>query len=101
MIGVRRASLLLMIAVALSAVCAFWAFAEESDALSIHPVNRLIQADPGSVVTIVVAIENHSAEAVDVDLSSELPQSWFAFFGDETVRLAPGESRDFVWRATL
>jgi len=81
-----------MIAVALSAVCAFGAFAEESDALSIHPVNRLIQADPGSVVTIVVAIENHSAEAVDVDLSSELPQSWFAFFGDETVRLAPGET---------
>ena len=92
MTGVRRASLLLMIAVALSAVCAFGAFAEESDALSIHPVNRLIQADPGSVVTIVVAIENHSAEAVDVDLSSELPQSWFAFFGDETVRLAPGET---------
>jgi|LSQX01.1.fsa_nt_gb hypothetical protein len=90
--GVRRAGCLVVIAVVLSAACGFRAFAEESGVLSIRPVSRLIQADPGSVVTIVAAIENHSAEVVDVDVSPELPRSWSAFFGDERVRLAPGET---------
>jgi uncharacterized membrane protein len=92
LMGVRRAGCLVVIALVLSAACGFRAFAEESGVLSIRPVSRLIQADPGSVVTIVAAIENHSAEVVDVDVSPELPRSWSAFFGDERVRLAPGET---------
>ena len=67
------------------------ASASEACVVTARPVDPIAQADPGSVFTVVLAMENRGAETVEVGVSPELPESWSLLVADEAVRLAPGE----------
>lgn len=67
------------------------ASASEACVVTARPVDPIAQADPGSVLTVVLALENRGAETVEVGINPELPESWSLLVADEAVRLAPGE----------
>lgn len=100
MTGVGRASWPVASAAALVIAFALWfpwflwtspASASEAGAVTAHPVDPIVQADPGSVLTVVLALENRGADTVEASISPELPESWSLLVADEAVCLAPGE----------
>ena len=100
MMAVRRASWPVASAAALVIAFALWspgfpwasrASASEACVVTARPVDPIAQADPGSVFTVVLAMENRGAETVEVGVNPELPESWSLLVADEAVRLAPGE----------